>query len=88
MLNMLCFVKGDIFVPKVNHHSVMMINEYHALKNAFELEIKCGTTLLNNQLYVGCFKFSSSKNIQASNDLVPLYTLEGKQVDKFFGHFV
>lgn len=86
-LNMLCFMKGEIFVPKVNHHFVTN-NEYRAMKNAFELEIKNVTTLLNNKLYVGCFKVTSGSGVHHTDDLVPLYTIQGKPVDKFFGQFV
>jgi hypothetical protein len=88
MLNMLCYQKGEILVPKVNHHFVTKNQEYHELKNAYELEIKNGTTLLNNKFYVACFKVTSSKKGSTSDDMVPLYTIQGKPVDTLFAQFV
>jgi hypothetical protein len=82
---MLCYQKGEILVPKVNHHFVTKNQEYHELKNAFELEIRNNTTLLNNKLYVACFKVTSSKKGSKS---VPLYTIQGKPKDKLSAQFV
>jgi hypothetical protein len=83
LLNMLCYMKGNILTPKINHHFVTLDNQYHELKNAFELEIKNETLLLNNRLYVGCFKVSSSRKSKGSKDLVPLYTIDGKPTELF-----
>jgi hypothetical protein len=94
LLNMLCFVKGTAYIPKVNHHFVTLDRDYLALKNAFELELKQGTFLLNNRMYVTCFRMVSKGNKKIgstelpSHKLVPLYTLEGKKAVNLYASLI
>lgn len=97
LLHMLCYIDGEVVGPKVNHHFVSHDNQYHALKNAFELELKQRTTMLNNRFYVTCFNLSPSQSNRDGNDsistishgLVPLFTMNGgNQVDSFYASIV
>jgi hypothetical protein len=83
-------MKGEIFVPKVNHHFVTMNIEYYALKNAFGLEIKNRTTLLNNKLYMLVVsRYHQNKALTIPTPaFVPLYTIHGKPVHNYFRQFV